>query len=747
MTAPPSTRPARQARLIDNPELLRERLRAAPDGPGVYLMRDLDTRVVYVGKAANLRSRLRSYFTSVGQLAARTRHLVERIFDFETIACLNEREALILENTLIKRYRPRFNVRLKDDKNYLFLKIPRPGALDRHAPGTAREEARQPRGEGAQRASLFPRPYYSRRLARDDARYFGPYTNAQSLRTTVRLLRTIFPFRTCSDEIFRRGHVCLDYHIKRCSGPCEGRIDPDAYNDLLEQVQLFMEGRSSVLTAQLGHSMKEAADGLDYEAAARYRDRLRAVERVAEKQKMLRGGREDQDCVAVALDGGRGMAALFAVREGRVTGIETHELEGVADVSTSEILGSFVSQFYGSAPRVPRTILLSDAVDEPEVLTDFLSEQRGGPVHLRVPQRGAMRQLVEQARETALVALRQQRIKEDFDAERSASVLADLQEKLDLPEPPRRIECYDISNTMGTNSVGSMVVFEDGRPRPAHYRFFGIKTVEGANDFASIQETLRRRFARWVRIAREEAASEPQDVPVDDPAGSNGGNRIGGSTLPDDADTLDGDAGAVYSNGDGGSNGAASDKGDGAAGSTASGDAAGGAPATARADSVETTRVIRRRGSRARGESEDSFGILPDLILIDGGKGQLNAARAVLDDAGLADIPIFGLAKQNEELFRPGVAEPIVLPRESPTLFLVQRIRDEAHRFAITRHRARRAKSALRSKLDVVPGLGPTRKRALLRRFGSVDGIREASVEELAGEVPRPVALRIKELL
>jgi excinuclease ABC subunit C len=733
MTAPttPSARPARQARLIDNPELLRERLRAAPDGPGVYLMRDLEARVVYAGKAANLRSRLRSYFTSVSAQAARTRHLVERIFDFETIACLNEREALILENTLIKRYRPRFNVRLKDDKNYLFLKIPRPGALDRHAPGTAREEARQPRGEGAQRAALFPRPYYSRRLARDDARYFGPYTNAQSLRTTVRLLRTIFPFRTCSDEIFRRGHVCLDYHIKRCSGPCEGRIDPGAYNDLLEQVQLFMEGRSSVLTAQLGDSMKDAADRLDYEAAARYRDRLRAVERVAEKQKMLRGGREDQDCVAVALDGGRGMAALFAVREGRVTGMETHELEGVADLAPSEILGSFVSQFYGSAPRVPRTILLSDAVDEPEVLTDFLSEQRGGHVELRVPQRGAMRQLVEQARETALVALRQQRIKEDFDAERSASLLVDLQQQLDLPEPPRRIECYDISNTMGTNSVGSMVVFEDGRPRPSHYRFFGIRTVEGANDFASIQETLRRRFARWVRIAREEAASEPEDVPVADPDGSNGGTRVGGSAPSDEADAADGEPGALWDSGDSGPNGTAHQADNGAPGPEA----------------LQPTRVIRRRGSRTRTDDEDSFGILPDLILIDGGKGQLNAARAVLDDAGLSDIPIFGLAKQNEELFRPGVADPIVLPRESPTLFLVQRIRDEAHRFAITRHRARRAKSALRSKLDVVPGLGPTRKRALLRRFGSVDGIRDASVEELASEVPRPVALRIKELL
>jgi excinuclease ABC subunit C len=731
MTA--TTRPPRQARLLDNTDLLRERLRAAPDSPGVYLMRDLDARVVYVGKAASLRSRLRSYFSAVSAHPPRTRHLVERIFDFETIACLNEREALILENTLIKRYRPRFNVRLKDDKNYLFLKIPRPGAPDAAAPGTAREEARKPRGEGAARAALFPRPYYSRRLARDGARYFGPYTNAQSLRTTVRLLRTIFPFRTCSDEIFRRGRVCLDYHIKRCSGPCEGRITPEAYSDLLEQVQLFMEGRSSVLTAQLHESMDQSAQHLDYEMAARYRDRLRAVERVAEKQKMLRGNREDQDCVAVALDGGRGMAAVFAVREGRVTGMETHELEGVADLTPGECLGSFVSQFYGSAPRIPRAILLSDEVEEPQVLADFLSEQRGATVELRVPQRGAMRQLVEQARETALVAIRQQRIKEDYDSERSEALLADLQDKLDLPDPPRRIECYDISNTMGTNSVGSMVVFEDGRPRPSHYRFFGIKTVEGANDFASMQETLRRRFSRYLRAAREDASGQSHDVPLDDPAGSNGGAQIEGNGATD-LDELA--PGAAAAEPDAQTTRELPEQ------SSSAGDHSNGSAGPA----IEPARVIRRRRG-GRPADEDSFGILPDLVLIDGGKGQLNAAREVLDEAGLADVPIFGLAKRNEELFRPGVSKPILLPRDSPTMFLVQRVRDEAHRFAITRHRARRGKAALRSKLDVVPGLGPARKRALLRRFGSVEGIREAPIDDLATEVPRPVALRIKELL
>ncbi|MGA8014943.1 MAG: UvrB/UvrC motif-containing protein [Candidatus Dormiibacterota bacterium] len=317
---------ARQARLIDNPDLLRERLRAAPQGPGVYVMRDLSGTVAYVGKAAVLQSRLRSYFTGLPSLPERTRQLVERVFDFEVVACASPREALILENTLIKRYRPRFNIRLKDDKNYLYLKIPLPGTPDTHAPGTAREKLRAPRGEAGRRATLFPRPYYTRKVQRDGARYFGPYTSAQSLRTTVRSLRTIFPFRTCSDELFRRGRVCLDYHIRRCTGPCEGRIDEAGYARLLEQVESFMAGRSKSLADELHRQMDEAAAALDYELAARFRDRLRAIDRIAERQDVLSGRRGDHDAVAVAVEAGRGMAGVLSVRAGRVIGMETHEV-------------------------------------------------------------------------------------------------------------------------------------------------------------------------------------------------------------------------------------------------------------------------------------------------------------------------------------------------------------------------------------------------------------------------------------
>ncbi len=672
---------SRRARLLENPELLRERLRAAPTGAGVYVMRDLEGRVAYVGKAASLRNRLRSYFTGVESLPTRTRTLVERVFDFEVIPCLNEREALILENSLIKQYRPRYNVRLKDDKSYLYLKIPKPGSGPAHAPGTAREQLRAPRGERGVLATEFPRPYYTRRIARDGARYFGPYTSAQSLRSTVKSLRTIFPFRTCSDEIFRRGRVCLDYHIKRCSGPCEGRVDAAEYATLLDQVELFMQGRSDSLDAQLRRQMEDAAGRLDFELAARFRDRLRAIDRIAERQKMLTGSRADQDCVAVALEGGRAMVALLAVRRGRVLGMETHELEGVTDLSAGDCLGAFVPQYYGNAPSLPRTVLVSDPIEDALVIEEFLAEQRGGPVDLRHARRGTGRELVEQARSTALTALRQRRIVDDFDAERTDELLVDLAERLHLPGPPRRIECYDISNTMGTNSVGSMIVFEDGRPRPSHYRHFGIRTVEGSDDFASMEETLRRRFTRLLRSRAEGAGAD--DIPVDDPAGSNGEVR----------------------------------------------------PPEVTDGSAETRR------------SEDSFGVLPDLVLIDGGKGQLGAAYRVLREAGLGQVPVFGLAKRNEELFAPGVSRPTIIEKDSPTLFLLQRVRDEAHRFAITHHRARRARTALRSRLDTVPGLGPVRKRSLLRRFGSIDGVRAASVEELSEEIPRAVALSIKELL
>ena len=428
-------------RLIDKHDMLRARLRAAPEGPGVYVLRGADTRVIYVGKAASLRNRLRSWFTGVDSLESRTRGLVERVFDFDVIASVSEREALILENTLIKQYRPRYNVRLKDDKSYLYLKIPRPGVHDAVAPGTAREEVRKPRGKSAEGATLFPRPYYTRKVIRDGARYFGPYTSAQSLRTTVKSLRTIFPFRTCSDEIFRRGRVCLDYHIKRCSGPCEGRIDEPQYAHLLDEVQLFMDGRSESLQAELNEQMDAAAARQDYELAARNRDRLRAIDRITERQTVLRGSRADEDCVAVALEGGRAMAAVLTVRQGRVVATETHELEGVTDLDAAACLAGFLPQYYTDVTSIPRRVLLSHEVEDVPVIADFLSLQREGPVDVHVPQRGDARRLVERASETALVTLRQKRIVDDFDAAKTEALLDDLASRLRLSAPaaPHRV--------------------------------------------------------------------------------------------------------------------------------------------------------------------------------------------------------------------------------------------------------------------------------------------------------------------
>ena len=569
-------------------------------------------------------------------------------------------------------------MRLKDDKSYLYLKIPRPGVHDAVAPGTAREEVRKPRGKSAEGATLFPRPYYTRKVIRDGARYFGPYTSAQSLRTTVRSLRTIFPFRTCSDEIFRRGRVCLDYHIKRCAGPCEGRIDAPEYAEILEQVQEFMEGRSDKLHDELRDQMDAAADGRDYELAARFRDRLRAIERISERQTVLRGARSDEDCIAVAVEAGRAMAAVLSIRQGRVMGMETHELEGVAGLDAAACLGGFLPQYYASVTSVPRRLLMSDEIEDARCSRSSSPSSAADRSKCTCRKRGDARQLVAQAAETALVALRQQRIVDDYDAAKTEALLDDLATRLQLPAPPRRIECYDISNTMGTNSVGSMVVFEEGRPAPASYRHFGIKTVEGANDFASIEETLRRRFRRLA--PRDDAGGE--DLPLLDPAGANGSEE--------------------------------------------------------RARRNASWRR-RRRGSELLGAAR------PDPHR----RRQRPTARggASASRGRAAKMPVFGLAKRNEELYKPGRARPIIIERDSPTLFLVQRVRDEAHRFAITHHRARRGKAALRSKLDFVPGLGPVRRRALLRHFGSIDAIRDAPLDQLTTVVPRPVALRVKELL
>jgi len=610
-------------------ETIKRRLQAVPESPGVYLFRDKKTQVIYVGKALRLRDRLRSYFTPGYAEAGRIAELMQRAVDFEFVTTANEVEALVLENNLIKNYRPRFNIRLKDDKNYLYLKLP------------VTEE--------------FPRVHYSRRVLNDGALYFGPYTSAQSLRSTVKSIRQLLPFRTCSDEIFKQGKVCLDFHIKRCPGPCERRISSEDYRARINEVALFMEGRSDILVGELQGRMEGAADRLDFENAARYRDQLQSIERIADRQKVLTRGRDDQDIVAYARSGSDVFVEVAYVRQGKMVGHDGHALDGAGDATEPELLRGFMLQYYSSATHVPRTVILPGPIDEPELITGWLSEKRTRPVELEIPQRGRKRALVQQLAETAKQELEQLRIQSDYDRSRTEPMLAALATALDLETPPRRIECYDISNIQGDSAVGSMVVFEDGRPRNDHYRHFRIKYAPGPNDFAMLQEVLRRRLERLESAQRREEAD-----------------------------------------------------------------------------------VVGDR----------SFTSRPDLILIDGGKGQLSAALEVIEAAGYADIPTFALAKEREEIFAPGRAEPIVQERNSPGMFLVQRIRDEAHRFAITHHRKVRARKALTSPLDSVEGIGPARKRALLRHFGSVQGIREAPVEEIVKVgIPERLAARLKETL
>ncbi|HKW06603.1 MAG TPA: excinuclease ABC subunit UvrC [Candidatus Dormibacteraeota bacterium] len=610
-------------------ETVKRRLQAVPESPGVYMFRDKKTQVIYVGKALRLRDRLRSYFTPGYAEAGRIAELMQRAVDFDFVTTANEVEALVLENNLIKNYRPRFNIRLKDDKNYLYLKLPVP------------EE--------------FPRVHYSRRVLNDGALYFGPYTSAQSLRSTVKSIRQLLPFRTCSDEIFKQGKVCLDFHIKRCPGPCERRISSEDYKARINEVALFMEGRSDILVRELQGRMETSADRLDFENAARYRDQLQSIERIADRQKVLTRGRDDQDIVAYARSGSDVFVEVAYIRQGKMVGHDGHALDGAGDATEPELLRGFMLQYYSSATHVPRTVILPGVIDEPELITGWLTEKRGRPVELEVPRRGRKRALVQQLEETAKQELEQLRIQADYDRSRTEPMLAALAAALDLETPPRRIECYDISNIQGDSAVGSMVVFEDGRPRNDHYRHFRIRYVPGPNDFAMLQEVLRRRLERLESAQRREEAE-----------------------------------------------------------------------------------VVGDR----------SFTSRPDLILIDGGKGQLSAALEVMESAGYADIPTFSLAKEREEIFAPGRAEPIVQEHNSPGMFLVQRIRDEAHRFAITHHRKVRARKALTSPLDSVEGIGPARKRALLRHFGSVQAIREAPVEEIVKVgIPERLAARLKETL
>ncbi|TAK33608.1 MAG: excinuclease ABC subunit UvrC [Chloroflexota bacterium] len=616
---------------------LQERLRALPTRPGVYLMKDAKGEVIYVGKAISLRDRVRSYFASPSGQTEKVRRLVAHITDFDVMVTDSELEALILECNLIKRHRPHYNVRMKDDKTYPYLRI--------------------------DVQNTWPKVTITRRMEKDGARYFGPYADTGSVRRTLELLKKLFPYCNCNRVLTGNDkRACLDYHIGRCLGPCIGACTTEEYRRVIDQVILFLEGKQETVVKQLRARMEQASEELQFERAAHLRDRIFAVERVVERQKITSAAMADQDIVALARSNGDACVEVFFVRSGKLIGQEHFMLEGTQEEGASEILSSFLKQFYDSASHVPREILLESQADEMSIIESWLRNKRGSSVVLKVPRRGEKKKLVEMVAQNAVQALEQMRLKWMADSTKMHSALEELREQLNLPALPDRIECYDISNIQGTAAVGSMVVFEKGHPKRAHYRRFKIKTVQGANDYASLQEVLRRRFKRG-KLTSDET----------DGKGSESGKR----------------------------------------------------------------------------QSSDAWAIYPDLVLIDGGKGQLRAGLEVLQDLGIDTVPVASLAKENEELFVPTQRESILLRRNSGALFLVQRLRDEAHRFAITYHQKERSRQAFQSALDDVPGIGPRRKRALIKEFGSIQRIKSAHIDDLAA-VPgmtRALAQRVKEKL
>ena len=600
---------------MSRPEHLEATLNTLPAKPGVYIMKDAGGKVIYVGKAISLRNRVRSYFHN-SVVHPRTNKLVQHIADIEWIVVGSELEALILEMNLIKKHRPHFNVRLKDDKRYPYIKV--------------------------HWADPYPKVTVTRQMVQDGSRYFGPYTSVWAVHQTLDVLRRIFPYLTCDREITGQDErACLYYDIKLCSAPCIGAVDRAAYRQMIDDLCQFLQGRTESIVSRLQIEMEQAAEALNFEKAVVLRDQLRAIENIVERQKVISADYIDSDVLAMARSDGEACVQVFFIRGGKLIGRDYFLLEGAAEASNADVMAGFLKQFYDQAPTVPPQVLLPEEVEEANIIRQWLGQKReDGLVEILVPHQGIQQELIQMAAENAAETLHSLQMQWETDRVRQEQALAELREALDLSRPLNKIECYDISNTQGTYAVGSMVVFEQGIPKKSQYRRFNIRSVEGPDDFASMEEVLTRRFNRW------KSGQEAGDTP----------------------------------------------------------------------------------GKK----SDPAFALLPDLLMVDGGKGQLGRAVGVLDSFGLLEsVPVVSLAKQNEELFIPGQPESLLLPRQSQGFYLVQRIRDEAHRFAITAHRNRRAKQGIVSQLDKVPGIGPAKRKVLLNRFGSIADIRDASVEEL----------------
>jgi excinuclease ABC subunit C len=618
---------------MDISDHLKGILDTLPSKPGCYLMKNADGTIIYVGKAISLKNRVRSYYHADTSHDHKTRRLVAEIAHIEWILVGSELEALILEMNLIKKHRPRYNVRLKDDKRYPYIKI--------------------------HWNEAYPRVTVTRLMLEDGARYFGPYTSAWAVYQTLDVLRRVFPYLTCDRVITGQDkRACLYYDIKLCLAPCIGAVNQQQYRLMVSDLQEFLNGHSEPIVERVQQEMETAAGEMRFEKAAALRDQLKAMQSIVERQKVVfAADYKDSDVIAMARADNEACVQIFFIRGGKLIGREYFVLEGTEDSADNEVIAEFIKQFYTEAAFIPRQVLLPQEIEEAQIIGQWLRSRRGGEkTELLVPRRGQPRDLVKMAAENAAETLQALRTQWQTDTHKQEQALAELQSALQLPNPPNRIECYDISHTQGVATVGSMVVFTRGVPDKKLYRRFNVDESSGApDDFASMEAVLRRRFKRW------EAA------------------RV---TYPE---------------------------------------------TSALTGSMQQSRAAP--GSKP----DESFALLPDLLIVDGGKGQLSRAMDVLQQFELFDkVPVVGLAKKEEEIFFPNKPDSLLLPRHSQGLYLVQRIRDEAHRFAVTAHRARRTKQGMASVLDSLPGIGPVKRKALLNHFGSVDKIRQASVLELS---------------
>jgi excinuclease ABC subunit C len=597
---------------------VQEKLENLPAGPGVYQHKDADGKVLYVGKAKNLRSRVRQYFQKSRAVDARIDRMIAKATDLEIIVTDSELEALILEANLIKKLKPRYNVLLKDDKSYPYIVI-----------------TNEP----------FPRVFITRRVIRDGSRYFGPYTDVKNVRGALKAIRDIFMIRSCNyvinDEVIakRKIRVCLDYHIKKCEGPCEGLVSRESYGAMIDQVGDLLRGRTAALITSMTGSMEALAGAMKFEEAAVLRDRIKGLRAYSERQKAVDLDARDRDIVAFAADGDDACGVIFKLRDGKMVGRQHYYMSNVEARPEPDVLEALLQQYYLEAEDVPQEVLVPAAIDDAEAMEQWLSKKRGDAVRLVHPSGGEESKLVRLTQSNARFLLDELKLQKMKRAGHVPHGVASLQNDLHLLRLPRRIECFDISNTQGTDSVASMVVFVDGKPRKSEYRKFKIHTVEGADDFASMREVIGRRY---------------------------------------------------------------------------------------------------RRVQEEQGE-------FPDLIMVDGGKGQLSSAVEILRGLAVSDQPVIGLAKRLEEVYLPGQSEPVMIPKTSTGLRLLQQVRNEAHRFAVTYHRSLRSKRTLQTELDLVAGVGKKRAKELLEVFGSVQGVQFATREQLAEVVGEKVAGTIKE--